>query len=164
MTKSVSESCCQVQGHCKDSRRYKKKWGGGALAGQEMGSWWSINSSIMSPVINFKCSQKQPKLQCAAKYKEIASWTCKSSRNYKNFGWGVITGSRDGAQLCIQKLISSDPETTKNKKFLRGLRAPPNLQLLIPVRCARLFSTVSIVFFPADFKSARYHSRFCIFN
>ena len=28
----------------------------------------------------------------------------------------------------------------------------------------KLFSTVSIVFFPVDFKSARYHSRFCIFN
>ena len=28
----------------------------------------------------------------------------------------------------------------------------------------KLFSTVSIVFFPVDIKSARYHSRFCIFN
>ena len=28
----------------------------------------------------------------------------------------------------------------------------------------KLFSTVSIVFFPVDFKSDRYHSRFCIFN
>ena len=28
----------------------------------------------------------------------------------------------------------------------------------------KLFSTVSIVFFPVDFKSARYHPRFCIFN
>ena len=28
----------------------------------------------------------------------------------------------------------------------------------------KLFSTVSIVFFPVDFKSARYHSGFCIFN
>ena len=28
----------------------------------------------------------------------------------------------------------------------------------------KLFSTVSIVFFSVDFKSARYHSRFCIFN
>ena len=28
----------------------------------------------------------------------------------------------------------------------------------------KLFSTVSIVFFPVDFKSARYHSKFCIFN
>ena len=28
----------------------------------------------------------------------------------------------------------------------------------------KFFSTVSIVFFPVDFKSARYHSRFCIFN
>ena len=28
----------------------------------------------------------------------------------------------------------------------------------------KLFSTVSIVFFPVDFKSVRYHSRFCIFN
>ena len=35
--------------------------GRGALADQEMGPWWSINSSIMSPEINFKCSQKQPK-------------------------------------------------------------------------------------------------------
>ena len=28
----------------------------------------------------------------------------------------------------------------------------------------KLFSTVSIVFFPVDFKSARYHSRICILN
>ena len=28
----------------------------------------------------------------------------------------------------------------------------------------KLFSTVSIVFFPVDFKSARYHSRFFTFN
>ena len=39
---------------------YKKIWVG-ASADQEMGRWWSINSSIISPEINFKCSQKQPK-------------------------------------------------------------------------------------------------------
>ena len=38
-----------------------KQLGWGALADQEMGSWWSINSSIMSPENKFKCSQKQPK-------------------------------------------------------------------------------------------------------
>ena len=50
---------------CKSSGNYKNVWvgGGGALADQEMGPWWSINSSIMSPEINFKCSQKQSKLQ-----------------------------------------------------------------------------------------------------
>ena len=38
-----------------------KKFGGGeALADQEMGPGWSINSSIMSPEINLKCTQKQP--------------------------------------------------------------------------------------------------------
>ena len=43
----------------KSSRKYEKVWGE-ALADQEMGPGWSINSSIMSPEINLKCTQKQP--------------------------------------------------------------------------------------------------------
>ena len=45
----------------KSSRKYEKVRGGGeALADQEMGPGWSINSSIMSPEINLKCTEKQP--------------------------------------------------------------------------------------------------------
>ena len=44
----------------KSSRKYEKVRGGGVLADQEMGPGWSINSSIMSPEINLKCTQKQP--------------------------------------------------------------------------------------------------------
>ena len=63
--------------------------GGGALPDQEMGPWWLINSSITSPEINFKCSQKQPKTKmCWQVYKNIAS---KSNRA------GGISRSRDGA-------------------------------------------------------------------
>ena len=43
----------------KSSRKYEKVRGE-ALADQEMGPGWSINSSIMSPEINLKCTQKQP--------------------------------------------------------------------------------------------------------
>ena len=43
------------------SIRYYKKVRVGALADQEMGRWWSITSSIMSPEINLKCSQKKTK-------------------------------------------------------------------------------------------------------
>ena len=43
----------------KSSRKYEKvRWE--ALADQEMGPGWSINSSIMSPEINLNCTQKQP--------------------------------------------------------------------------------------------------------
>ena len=42
----------------KGSRKYEKVWGE-ALADQAMGPGWSINSSIMSPEINLKCTQKQ---------------------------------------------------------------------------------------------------------
>ena len=77
---------------CKGSRKYKtvrRGGGGGALPDQEMGPWWLINSSITSPEINFKCSQKQPKTKiCWQVYKNIAS---KSNRA------GGISRSRDGA-------------------------------------------------------------------
>ena len=43
----------------KSSRIYERVRGE-ALADQEMGPGWSINSSIMSPEINLKCTQKQP--------------------------------------------------------------------------------------------------------
>ena len=43
----------------KSSRKYEKVRGE-ALADQEMGPGWSINSLIMSPEINLKCTQKQP--------------------------------------------------------------------------------------------------------
>ena len=36
-------------------------FGGGALADQEIGPLWLINSWIMFLDIKFKCSQKQPK-------------------------------------------------------------------------------------------------------
>ena len=42
----------------KRSRKYEKVWGE-ALADQEMGPGWSINSSIMSAEINLKCTQEQ---------------------------------------------------------------------------------------------------------
>ena len=64
----------------KSIRNYKKVRVG-ALADQEMGRWWSINSLIMPPEIKFKCSQKQPK-------------TKKQRYNYKNMtvyqGWGQV--------------------------------------------------------------------------
>ena len=47
--------------HLKVVGNTKKFGGGGALADQEMGPGWSINSSIMSPEINLKCTKKQPK-------------------------------------------------------------------------------------------------------
>ena len=47
--------------------------------------------------------------------------------------------------------------------FVRDIRQGYILTNLINMS-VKLFSTVSIVFFPVDFKSARYHSRFCIFN
>ena len=57
--------------HLKVVGTTKKVRGGGALADQEMGPWWSINSSIrglpgMSPEINFKCPQEklQTKMCC----------------------------------------------------------------------------------------------------
>ena len=43
----------------KSSRKYEKIRGE-ALADQTMGPGWSITSSIMSPEINLKCTQKQP--------------------------------------------------------------------------------------------------------
>ena len=67
---------------CKDIRKYKKVREGG-LADQEMGPWGSINSSIVSSEINFKCSQKQLKNKIRKLFLNVAELQ-------KKLVWGTL--------------------------------------------------------------------------
>ena len=67
----------------KGSQKYKKVRGGGrlALADQEIGPWWSINSSIRGMCLQKLISsapRNNKEQKIVAKYTEIAS---KSNRN-----------------------------------------------------------------------------------
>ena len=99
MLPTTRKSHLKVVGNTKNSGG-----GGGTLADQEMGPWWSIDSSIRG-----LCLQK------------LISSESSGGGHWRIRKWG--DGGQLTVQLCLQKLISSAPETTKNKKFLGGLIA-----------------------------------------
>ena len=68
------------------------------------------------------------------------------------------TASKNGLAWSMSNLMKLDESVV-----LKLIRQGYILTNLINMS-VKLFSTVSIVFFPVDFKSARYHSIFCIFN
>ena len=67
------------------------------------------------------------------------------------------------SMLCTTTYLTRWKERGTIRSIYKNYRQGYILTNLINMS-VKLFSTVSIVFFPVDFKSARYHSRFCIFH
>ena len=81
-------------------------------------------------------------------------WNIRGIDIVRGLGWQNVKESYRFLSCCL---------TYKSLNNLAPYRQGYILTNLINMS-VKLFSTVSIVFFPVDFKSARYHSRFCIFN
>ena len=75
----------------------------------------------------------------------------------------VTQSSKQERYSCLQIVATAGGTVSNCVILLLHYRQGYILTNLINMG-VKLFSTVFIVFFLVDFKSARYHSRFCIFN